>query len=330
MALLHLLALGIAGVLTLHLLAFSILLLMKRLAFSFLLGRQLVATFLISAVHRGVATVRGFRPASGGNISSASFGILTRRGVGAPRGRRMDRSCHAGAHDAAAAEFSWLRSCGDGRRAVVDGRAELAIGTSVIKLSRLSRHRSHVPHSNCCFFLGGWTGVHSAFATVEADTTHGAEFVIHSGVVDVVDDGDIYVAHIAVIREVSVLPSASVVAVAEIAESVVDAAVESDGRSPVACAEEEAVRSPGPIARRPKDTDLWRIDPRAGHPVIIADGGIPSPIAGRPDVIMAGTNWLRVDWQLGRSEIDEDSDSNACLRRTRRERKEHSRCRNYC
>ena len=76
-------------------------------------------------------------------------------------------------------------------------------------------------------------------------------------------------------------PSSAVVAVPPVAVAVIDSAVESDGRSPVAVVEEVIAAVVGPVSWRPQESDARRKDPGARDPVIT---GIVGPVARRPNI----------------------------------------------
>src|SRR5579862_1379427 len=95
-----------------------------------------------------------------------------------------------------------------------------------------------------------------------------------------------------------VFPTAAFIAVSEISEAVVDSAIEAHGRTPVAVIEHKSIAAPAPVTRGPEEPNLRRHHPRARGPVVIVIG--PAPIAGRPDITVAGTHGLLVDRQLRR------------------------------
>src|ERR1700677_2742487 len=116
------------------------------------------------------------------------------------------------------------------------------------------------------------------------------------------NDVHVYVVHARVIEKVPVGPAPAEVSSADVAEAVVDAAVEADFRSPVARVPEIRAIGPTPIARGPEQTNRRRFDPRARYPKISAVVAV-APIAWRPDVAVAGANGLRVnreDWRSDR------------------------------
>ena len=141
--------------------------------------------------------------------------------------------------------------------------------------------------------MRGGADVHAAVATVEAGVI---AVVVHDDIsvnVCVVHDRDVHVVDCAVVIKVAAIPLAADVAAAVIAEPIVDAAVESDGRAPIAGNENVCALLPSPVAGRPEKAGIGSFDPRAGHPIVVF--AVPGPIAGRPDVIGIGTRRLLVN-----------------------------------
>jgi hypothetical protein len=106
------------------------------------------------------------------------------------------------------------------------------VARSFLMLSLSSYRRSMFLSLNR-FLLRRSTRRDSTVAAVVADAVHRG-VVDHGGVVNVVDVGDIYVVDGTIVEKVAAVPTSAFIAIAEIAESVVDAAVESDMRTPVA------------------------------------------------------------------------------------------------
>ena len=81
------------------------------------------------------------------------------------------------------------------------------------------------------FLRGGGARIDAAVAAVIADVriVHDDGLLVH-----VADDVHVYVVHVRVIEKVAVGPAAAEVAGADVTETVIDAAVETDFRSPVA------------------------------------------------------------------------------------------------
>jgi len=111
--------------------------------------------------------------------------------------------------------------------------------------------------------------------------------------IDVVNYMHVYVVHARVIEKVTVGPAAAEVSGADVSESVVDTAVETDFWAPIASVPEIGAVGPAPVTGRPKQTNRRRFNPCAGNPEISAVVAI-APVTGRPDVALAGANGLRV------------------------------------
>src|SRR5580658_8083727 len=154
----------------------------------------------------------------------------------------------------------------------------------MLSLSRYRRDMSLTPGG---LLARCRTRADSAIATVVADVA----FVVvrHVGVVNIVNVGDVHVAHGTVVEKVSAVPASAFKARAEIAEAVIDPAVEAYLRTPIAVIENKSVAAPTPIGRSPQEADFRRHHPRARHPVVIGDVVIVAPVARRPEITVAGT-----------------------------------------
>jgi hypothetical protein len=103
-----------------------------------------------------------------------------------------------------------------------------------------------------------------------------------------------------VVIEVVVLPATTLIALAAIAPTIVDAAIEPNGGAPIAGHEAIAIGEISPVTWRPIDALSGRFDPDAGRPVIVLIGTVPGPIAGGPDVTLGGGRRLIICGQRGR------------------------------
>src|SRR5690242_7782036 len=146
--------------------------------------------------------------------------------------------------------------------------------------------------------------VNSATPAVEADA-RSAVIVHHRRVVGVVNHRHVDVVHGAVVIKMVVLPSPAFIPVAKVAESIINPAIESHHRAPIAFVKVISPAAPGPIARRPKESRPRRQNPCSRHPVIIVS--IPCPISWRPNVSLAWANWLFINRQFRRAERNGDS-----------------------
>ena len=102
-------------------------------------------------------------------------------------------------------------------------------------------------------FLSGWTVVDSAMSVV-ADVYIVSH--VYSRFVHVMNHGDVYVGHSAVVEEMAVIPAPAFKTVAEVTKTIVDAAVETYGRTPIAVIPNKTAATPAPVARRPEETDF--------------------------------------------------------------------------
>ncbi len=142
----------------------------------------------------------------------------------------------------------------------------------------------------------------------------------HGAPIGIVDHGHIDVIDLAIVVEATVAPVTAFVATAEITVAIVDAAIETDSRTPITCAPDEKAAVPGPITRRPQIARLGRQHPGAGHPEITAIVRTPGPVPRRPQVARRRTRRLRVDRQRRRRHLYRHED----LRRQRRRQQQAS------
>lgn len=82
--------------------------------------------------------------------------------------------------------------------------------------------------------LRRWARTDPTIAAVVADAVNRGGIVDHRGVVNIVNIGDVHVAHRAVVEKLSALPSPALIAVTKISVAVTDAAVETYLLTPVA------------------------------------------------------------------------------------------------
>jgi hypothetical protein len=137
---------------------------------------------------------------------------------------------------------------------------------------------------------------------VEARPAVGDYVVIDDIPVGVVNDSRIHLCDGRVVRELSAPPLTSEKPNSTIAEAVVNATVEADGRSPVAGIKGVNSVHEAPPRRCPQQADLRRRHPDSRYPVITR---IPvSPIAGIPKVSIDRTRRLHVNRQCRRCDRD--------------------------
>ncbi len=115
---------------------------------------------------------------------------------------------------------------------------------------RLGGRGTTVPPASCRKFGGGWPRSRPAISAVKAHTVRRAaaqyRLAIH-----VVNDVSIHVVDDAVVVKRSMIPIPASVSDAGIAETVVDAAVKSDLRTPIAFMPQVRAAAPAPIPRSP-------------------------------------------------------------------------------
>src|SRR5579863_2559353 len=147
----------------------------------------------------------------------------------------------------------------------------------------LCRHGRNVPALRRTLLLGSGPRPGAAFAAVIADVVvDDGSILDHSPIhIGVVDDRCVHVQHGRVVAEAAALPPAAAEAYSEVAEAIVDAAVETNLISPIALMEEESSVLPSPPGWSPKETGFGRHHPRARHPVVAVIRVI-GPVAGSP------------------------------------------------
>jgi hypothetical protein len=150
---------------------------------------------------------------------------------------------------------------------------------------KLGGHRRSTWTAECRDLGWSWTYVDAASAAVVGDTIAGVHD--HGTVVDVGNAGDVNPVDGAVVIEVVAVPITAVIAVAGIAETIVNAAIETNMKTPVPAVEAVAVVVEAPIAGRPKCAVVGRCAPRTGDPVVSRRS--PAPVAGGPEIIGLGS-----------------------------------------
>ena len=105
----------------------------------------------------------------------------------------------------------------------------------------------------------------------------------------------------------SATPIATVEAGAEVAEAIVNATIVADGGAPVAGVPEVASGAVSPVAGSPEGSGVGRENPGAVYPLVAVIG--PGPVAGGPDVAVAGSDGLGVDGDGGGRYSNRDKDT---------------------
>jgi hypothetical protein len=108
------------------------------------------------------------------------------------------------------------------------------------------------------------------------------------------DYGHIHVADGSIIEKVVMVPPAAFKPMAEVTESIIDPAVEPHNGPPIAVVEDEPATTPSPVSWCPEESNFRGQHPSTRHPVIIIPVGVPSPIPGRPDIVLTWADRLIV------------------------------------
>src|SRR5580658_10196777 len=154
----------------------------------------------------------------------------------------------------------------------------------------------HVLFVSESFLLSGGTDGYPTDAAIEADVVNRG--VLNSGVVDVVDEGDVHVANGLIVEEVAIVPAAAFISVAKIAKAITNPAVETYLRSPVAFVEQVGVVAPAPVAWSPEIAGFGSHDPCAWDPEVIVVSVRPTALG--PDIAVFRADGLLVNGEFGR------------------------------
>src|SRR5882724_86977 len=185
------------------------------------------------------------------------------------------------------------RSRGNRRAALIGGGAQFRVRARGLFMPALRRGDLNVTIARRGQFPRRWLGTY-AVAAVETHAVDG-DIVDDSFIVDVGDVHRAYVDDGAIVEDVTVPPIAALVASAAVAVAVIDATIESDGRTPIADMPKIHTCPEGPVSRCPQIIRLRCLDPCARHPVVILDVVTPSPIARSPQIPVSGNRRLVID-----------------------------------
>lgn len=150
----------------------------------------------------------------------------------------------SGRYSATGIKVSWPGCRRDAWLAHVRRRALLRVGSRRLRMLSLSRHGRDMSLTRRSRVFRSWIRDDSTVATIVADVVHRS--VIDGCVVNVVNFIDVHVVHGTVVEKVSVIPTPAFVTLPEIAEAVIDPAVEAYVRTPVAVIENKSVAAPNP------------------------------------------------------------------------------------
>ena len=172
----------------------------------------------------------------------------------------------------------------------------------------LIRYRREMSLTSESFLLARGTRGDSTVPAVVAGAIY-CGLVNHGGVVNIVNVGNVYIVYRAVVEKSVAFPASALIAIAEVSVAVIDAAVETDLRAPVAVIENISAAAVSPIARGPVVSDSRGAHPGSGHPVVVAEIVVIGPVAGCPHKTLSRTVGLLV-YRKGRwSEGDGENHS---------------------
>jgi hypothetical protein len=143
------------------------------------------------------------------------------------------------------------RSTGHIRTTVIHGSKHGAVAAGTFLMLKLGPSHCHVRRMNCGEFCGRRLSVNAVRSAVKADAIDGV-LVGKRSVVNVADDRGVYVGHPSVIEILAAAPVSPVKARAGITETVVNAAVETDGSSPVTGVPNVEAVVEGPVTGSPE------------------------------------------------------------------------------
>ena len=191
------------------------------------------------------------------------------------------------------------RGCRHWRLAVILGPISLAIVDRRLLVLDLFAGEAEVPFAlRRALFCRGYMATIAVTVVVDGDIVDDRLVV---GVadyigVDVIDGG--------VVLERTVIPAAALVTIADITVTVVDSAVVTDVRPPIALVVDEAIAAAIPVSGRPVKIGLRWLCPGSRHPVIAA--ALIAPVPRSPQESNAGTwrlfinrqRWRRLDHDI--------------------------------
>lgn len=181
---------------------------------------------------------------------------------------------------------------------LVDPGKVSAVGFGGPRMLDLGRHGRCVLLANRHDFGRPRSSLDAASAAVVAHIVDDGRIIDHFVVVDVADNRRIHVVDGPVVSEVIAVPIAALVAEANIAEAVVDAAVVADVATPISTVKSVPPAIITPIGRCPQGPLVRCIDPRAGHPIVVPPSVVPIPRG--PDIVVTRSWRLLVLRQWGR------------------------------
>jgi hypothetical protein len=212
-------------------------------------------------------------------------------------------------HYTASTEVAGTRRACDCRTAVVLPRKQSTVLAGCLLMLHLRRDRSAVRFVGPGLLLLRGTCRYSALTAVVGHV--GMIVYDHGLVIDIRDVGDIHVSHRPVIEEFAAAPFAAREAFAEVSEAVINAAIESDVRAPIAGIPKIDAIVPSPVSGGPQIAHFGSQHPCAGHPVVAVIVA-PGPIARSPDIACAGAKRLRINRQRWWTDTHRNAETNLC------------------
>ena len=248
------------------LLVLFVLLLLKLLPFLILLLLKLLLLLLIFLVKVGIPRVGSCRPlhrrkvvrmncrgGGSGRVTAVLSSWCSRSAIGR---RIVWCSGFSRRHDIVSSELSRLGGSGDRRLAVIRRGAKFRIAPRSLYVLRLSGRGREMLIMCCSFLFRSWTGSDSTFSAVVADSIYVGSVVDDGCVVDIVNVGNVHIRHRAVVEKVSAVPASTYETVPEVSETVVNTAIETDMRTPIAVIENKRAVGPTPIRRSPEKSNF--------------------------------------------------------------------------
>ena len=173
------------------------------------------------------------------------------------------------------------RRLGDQRAAVIDARTQALVARGGHGMPRLLRCGAAMGLAVHRQLAGGRRQRNAAATAVVARPLASLEAAVADGAA--LEDGvhthrpEIVVGP--VVEKCTAAPVAAVVATAEVAEPIVNAAVETNGRTPVTGMEQVDAAVPAPPGRCPEKIERRWGDPGAPDPVVVVQSRVPAPVS---------------------------------------------------
>jgi hypothetical protein len=217
----------------------------------------------------------------------------------------IGRTGSLSAYHAVSLEYARFGRGRHGGRSVIYRGKQLPVVTGLAHMLNLRGNGTGVRLTGIRFFARIRAALYSTLSAIEGYV----RLVVHDHRavdIDVRDTRFIYAHDGSVVEESSAAPLAAIEAFSTVAVAIVNAAVETDFRPPVAFVESVSAVVPSPVAGSPQEAD-GSDHPGARHPVV---AGIvaPGPVAGSPQIAWPGAKGLLINWQRGRSDANRDAD----------------------